>query len=246
MSLTDLPPVVASLKRCLRDDYAHASGNPLRRMKIFHELKERFAFNAADCQALAVEEVRYAYQNALPRGEYRNGQGDTFIVDDWGKPSKICKSSPPAPNSIWIPRYHRPILNLVPDGYHFILGVWSLGYPTPPSFGLTPYQNVTPPAVLEGATYLGPASSVPCHSHAQVYSSDVPAGTVFDGQGPYLSAAPALQQPSLVTESEQQPIYWTAENEQQHGFLPATDAQRYDSPATSPPEQQAVPNTPEV
>ncbi|KAJ4990124.1 hypothetical protein SVAN01_04405 [Stagonosporopsis vannaccii] len=198
MSLNRLPPIITGLHSVLQDSYMRASGNPSRRMNIIQEHAQRFTLTDADYQALAVEEVRCAYQNGLPQGEYRNGQGDMFTVDEWGKPSTISKSEPPEPNSIWIPKCHRRSTGPVPAGYHFILGSWGFGNPTPPPSSFLPCRASTVPVGLEGARYLGPMPPMPQHLQSCSYMPRVPTDAVSGGRGFYLATTTPVQQPATT------------------------------------------------
>lgn len=243
MSLYQLPPVIAGLKRCLQDDYIRASGNPLRRMNIIQEHARRFRLADADYRALAVEEARCAYQTdgGLPQGVYRNSQGDTFTVDDWGKVSGISNSAPPEPNSVWVPRFHRRTTGPVPAGYHFILGAWGWGELTPPPDSFLPYRTGTVPAGLEGARYLGAMPPMPQHLHSSTYVSCVPTDSVFAGQGSYLPAAATLQQPLAAAGSSLHPLALTVAERQRYLPFATANAQLYNVPVTAAPPGQQPP-----
>ena len=242
MSLSvELPPVIARQRAKERDLYVSASARPERRVEILCDYAKCMPLADEDLLALAIEEVRCAYQSRLPPGEYRNARGHAFVVSDDGRRSTVSMRGPPPQGLVWVPRYLRPTPWQLPSGYHFVLGAWYPAPPTPPGpiaaldfFGAAQHHQYQAPPGFEGATYreVLPPITQQLQSGGlllQQQQSPIPVPAAYDGHRANFAAAPT-QQPYVAATPLQQPFTVPTAVEQQPFPLPTASEQQPQSP----------------
>lgn len=153
-----LPPIVARQSVRLQDVYLRACGKPQERMTMIWEFAQHHVMVEDDQIALAVHELRHAYQDNLPAGHYRNLKGYTFEVSVYGEKSTVTRTQPPLPGLIWTAYQQRLSCGPVAQGYHFLHCCWQWGPPTPPTPSRQPEAVAAKhpvPIDLPGATFRG-------------------------------------------------------------------------------------------